>query len=52
MANSDKKWCQHIPCECEVPTGQDYCGQRCKDAGKDDVEIACDCGHESCPLTA
>jgi|SRR5271165_5199508 len=53
MANSDKKKCKHIPCTCEVPSGQEYCGQRCKEAGEEDVEIACDCGHNPfCPLIA
>jgi hypothetical protein len=28
----------------------DYCSQYCKDAGKDDVEISCDCGHAGCSL--
>ena len=51
MANSDVKKCKHILCMCEVPSGQDYCGQICKDAGGEDVEIACDRGHPSCPLT-
>lgn len=51
MADSDKKKCKHIPCTCEVLPDQDYCGQVCKEAGDEDVEIACECGHPPvCPL--
>jgi hypothetical protein len=28
-----------------------YCGDSCRDAGSDDVEIACQCDHAACPLT-
>jgi hypothetical protein len=52
MAEQKKKTCAHIPCRCEVPPHQKYCGDVCKDAGKEDVEIACECGHPACPLTA
>jgi hypothetical protein len=52
MADSNKNKCKRIPCRCEVPSGQDYCGQICRDAGENDVEIACECGHPACPLTA
>jgi len=45
-----QKACAHIPCRCTVPAGQKYCGQVCKDAGSEDVEIACECGHAACPL--
>jgi hypothetical protein len=51
MANEKQNKCEHIPCRCNVPPGQKYCGEPCKDAGKGDVEIACQCGHSSCPLT-
>jgi hypothetical protein len=43
--------CQHIPCVCEVPVGEDFCGESCRNAGKEDVEIACQCDHPACPLT-
>lgn len=52
MAQQDKKKCAHLPCNCEVPAGQKYCGDACRDAGSKDVEIACQCDHEDCPLTA
>jgi hypothetical protein len=29
-------------------SGQNYCGEFCQDAGAEEVEIACDCGHEPC----
>ena len=51
MTIDSKKKCKHIPCLCEVPAGEDYCGQRCKNAGNEEVEIACDCDHPACPLT-
>jgi hypothetical protein len=50
---TDKKTtkCAHIPCMCDVEPGQEYCGEACRDAGSEDVEIACQCGHATCPLT-
>jgi hypothetical protein len=51
MANPKMKECAHIPCLCEVPEGQEYCGDACRDAGSEDVEIACQCDHPpQCPL--
>ena len=52
MVNKTTKKCAHIPCRCEVTNGNKYCGQGCQDAGSDEVEIACDCSHLACPLTA
>jgi hypothetical protein len=51
MANQKTKKCAHIPCVCDVPNGEEYCGAACRDAGSDDVEIACRCDHAACPLT-
>ena len=48
MSETEEKLCAHIPCNCVVGPGEKYCSQACKDAGSSDVEIACDCGHESC----
>jgi hypothetical protein len=31
-----------------VEGDQKYCGERCRDAGSSDVEIACECGHATC----
>ena len=51
MANQEPKLCAHIPCLCEVRNGEEYCGEACRNAGSDDVEIACQCDHPACPLT-
>src|SRR5579864_6245106 len=51
MPNHKYKKCAHIPCRCEVTNGDKYCGQACRDAGSEEVEIACDCSHPACPLT-
>jgi hypothetical protein len=34
-----------------VADGQAYCGESCRDAGREGVEIACQCDHPACPLT-
>ena len=52
MTDAEQKTCAHIPCRCVVPPGEKYCGETCKDAGSGDVEIACECGHPSCPLVS
>lgn len=51
MANQKPTKCAHIPCKCKVEPGQKYCGDACRDAGSEDVEVACQCGHDPCPLT-
>lgn len=51
MAVEKKKRCAHIPCTCEVAPEQKYCSEVCKNAGSEDVEIACQCDHPACPLT-
>jgi hypothetical protein len=51
MANQKTKKCAHIPCLCDVPNGEEYCGEVCRDAGSEDVEIACQCDHRAGPLT-
>jgi len=51
MKNQDTRKCAHLPCLCNVPQGQEYCGEVCRDAGSEDVDIACQCGHPACPLT-
>jgi hypothetical protein len=50
MANLKTKMCAHIPCLCTVANGEEYCGEACRDAGSEDVEIACQCDHPACPL--
>jgi hypothetical protein len=51
MGNQKMNKCAHIPCLCDVPDGEEYCGEICRDAGSEDVEIACQCNHLACPLT-
>jgi hypothetical protein len=51
MTGIEERICAHIPCRCVVPPGEKYCGESCEDAGSSDVEIACECGHASCPLS-
>jgi hypothetical protein len=50
MAKQNTRKCAHIPCLCDVADGEEYCGQICRDAGSEDVEIACQCDHLACPL--
>jgi len=46
MKETDSKKCAHLPCTC---TGEGkYCSQACEEAGSDEVEIACECGHPHC----
>jgi hypothetical protein len=40
--------CAHPPCVCVPPEGEKYCRKVCKDAGSEETEIACDCGHPAC----
>ena len=51
MANEKLNKCAHMPCLCNVYEGQEYCGEACRDAGNEAVEIACQCSHPACPLT-
>ena len=51
MANQKTNKCAHIPCFCDVQDGDEYCGEACRNAGGEDVEIACQCDHPACPLT-
>jgi hypothetical protein len=48
MTIPEQKQCAHIPCTCVVERGEKYCSESCKDAGSDEVEIACECGHATC----
>jgi hypothetical protein len=51
MKNQDTRKCAHLPCLCNVPDGQEYRGEVCRDAGSQEVDIACQCDHPACPLT-
>jgi hypothetical protein len=50
-ANPKKRMCARITCLCIVPDGEEYCGASCRDAGRDGVEIACQCDHALCLLS-
>ncbi len=47
---ADQKKCAHPACQCMPQKDSKYCSTYCEDAGTDDVEISCDCGHEGCAL--
>jgi hypothetical protein len=51
MKDLEQNTCAHIPCTCVVERGEKYCGDFCKNAGSEEVEIACECGHATCSLT-
>ena len=51
MPKDEPKRCAHEPCSCPVPHDQEYCSESCRDAGRKEVEITCECGHADCPLT-
>jgi hypothetical protein len=48
MAKDQSTKCAHLPCVCVPPAGEKYCSQLCKEAGSEEAEIACDCGHPPC----
>jgi hypothetical protein len=48
VADQKQKTCAHEPCQCTVPEHEKYCSDSCRDAGADEVEIACECGHPAC----
>lgn len=51
MASEESRTCAHPPCTCAVTPPKEYCSEPCEDAGKDEVEIACDCKHATCATT-
>jgi len=51
MTTTGQNKCAHLPCRCTAKDNDKYCGQACKEAGSKEVEIACQCDHEVCPLT-
>jgi hypothetical protein len=51
MKTHEPAKCVHLPCRCSVQAGDKYCSPSCKEAGSEDVEIACQCDHGPCPLT-
>jgi hypothetical protein len=50
MTDQATRKCAHIACFCDVPNGQEYCGDACREAGREDVDIACQCDHLACSL--
>jgi hypothetical protein len=52
MTTTEQTKCAHLPCRCTTQLGDKFCGQACKEAGSAEVEIACQCAHVPCPLTA
>ena len=50
MKETENKKCAHVPCSCIA--SEKYCSQACQDAGSDETEIACQCGHSSCAAEA
>lgn len=50
MASSVVKECSHPSCRCQIVSLSDdeYCSELCRDAGADEAEIGCDCGHPPC----
>lgn len=54
-SENDENLCNHIPCRCEVPPGQDYCSDYCREeptTGLENRPIACRCRHEPCGTPA
>ena len=49
MNNLRTKKCAHITCFCDVTGAEEYCGEHCRAAGRENVEIACLCDHLECP---
>jgi hypothetical protein len=52
MSQDEQRTCAHIPCRCVVAADQKYCSDACREAGAEEVEIACECDHPACPLAA
>ena len=52
MKDLEQTTCAHIPCTCVVDPGEEYCSDFCRDAGSEEVEIACECGHATCSMIA
>jgi len=50
MTDQATRKCAHIACFCDVPNGQEYCGDVCREAGRENMDIACQCDHLACPL--
>jgi hypothetical protein len=40
--------CQHPRCHCDVPKGQKFCSDACRDLAGQKAQLRCDCGHPGC----
>ena len=52
IAKDEQNKRAHLPCRCVIQAGEKYCSEACKETGAEEVEIACQCNHEACPLKA
>jgi hypothetical protein len=48
MPTETSKKCAHVPCACMASESSKYCSDSCQDAGAEEVEIDCPCGHPAC----
>jgi hypothetical protein len=48
MEKQKTEKCAHPACSCVVEEGSTYCGTYCHDSGKNETELACNCGHKGC----
>ena len=49
----DRQQCQHTGCTCNVPAGQQFCGEHCRIASsgkptREEDRETCACGHNEC----
>lgn len=40
--------CAHGPCACEVPEGDGFCADACRQSPEGEPPPECPCGHEPC----
>jgi hypothetical protein len=52
MTSDTTTKCAHLPCQCAAKADDKFCGDACKEAGASEVEIACQCNHVPCVITA
>ena len=52
MSDREPTICAHIPCGCLVAPGEKYCSDSCRDAGSNEVEVECECMHETCTMAS
>ncbi len=46
---TEMKRCDNLSCLCEVPLTEETCSTYCgSDAGRDPLDIRCQCGHAVC----